>query len=65
VTTEWPEGYPPSRFELTFEEVEGGTKVSMVHSDVPAEQAKALKEGWNKFYWRPLKDYFKKLLKQK
>ena len=38
VTTEWPEGYPPSRFELTFREVKGGTEVTMIHSDVPAEQ---------------------------
>jgi hypothetical protein len=33
----------------------------MVHSGVPAEQAEDLKEGWNEFYWKPLKDYFKKL----
>lgn len=61
VTTEWPEGYPPSRFELTFEKVDAGTEVSMVHSDVPVEQVEELKEGWNEFYWRPLKEYFKKL----
>jgi hypothetical protein len=58
-------GYPPSRLELTFREVKGGTEVSMVHSGVPAEQVEDLKEGWNEFYWKPLKDYFKRLREQK
>lgn len=65
ITTEWPEGYPPSRFELTFREAKDGTEISMVHSDVPAEQAGELVEGWNEFYWKPLKTYFKELRRQK
>jgi activator of HSP90 ATPase len=60
VTTEWPQGYPPSRLELTFREVGGKTELTMVHSDVPAEQENDLKQGWIDFYWEPLKDYFKK-----
>ncbi len=60
VTTEWPEGYPPSHLELTLRETREGTEVSLVHSDVPAEQAEDLKEGWNDYYWKPLRDYFKK-----
>jgi activator of HSP90 ATPase len=59
-TTEWPEGYPPSKLELTFKKVKGGTELSMVHSDVPAEQADDYKQGWTDFYWKPLKEYFKK-----
>jgi activator of HSP90 ATPase len=59
-TTEWPEGYPPSRLELTLKKTKGGTEISMVHSGVPAEQAEDIKEGWTEFYWRPLKEYFKK-----
>lgn len=61
ITTDFPEGYPPSRLDLTFVEVEGGTEILMVHSDVPAEQVQELKEGWDEFYWRPLKEYFKRL----
>ena len=64
VTTEWPKDFPPSRFELTLKEVRGDTEISMTHSNVPAEQAKDLKEGWNEFYWKPLKEYFKKLHEQ-
>ncbi len=60
VNTDWPEGYPPSRLELTFKKVKNGTEISMVHSDVPADQADELKEGWTEFYWKPIKEYFKK-----
>jgi len=60
VTSEWPRDFPPSRLELTFKKVKGGTEISMVQSDVPAEQADELKEGWTEFYWKPLEEYFKK-----
>jgi activator of HSP90 ATPase len=59
-TTEWPEGYPPSRLELTFKKAKGGTEISMVHSNVPTVQADDLAEGWTEFYWNPLKKYFTK-----
>lgn len=60
VTTEWPEGLPPSRLTLSFKKVKGGTEISLVQSEAPAEQAEELKEGWTEFYWKPLKEYFKK-----
>jgi len=60
VTTEWPQKYPPSKLELTFKKVKEGTEISMTHSEVPAEQADDIAQGWIDFYWEPLKDYFKK-----
>jgi activator of HSP90 ATPase len=60
MTTEWPEGYPPSRLELTFKKTPKGTEVFMVHSEVPAKQAANVKQGWVDFYWKPLKEYFSK-----
>jgi len=60
VTTEWPEGYPPSRLELKFKETNGETELTMTHSDVPVDQKKELEQGWTDFYWDPLKNYFKK-----
>jgi len=59
ITTEWSEGYPPSKLELTFKKAEGSTEISMVHSGVPAKQAADIKKGWIDFYWEPLKAYFK------
>jgi activator of HSP90 ATPase len=60
MTTEWPEGYPPSRLELTFAKVKDGTEITVVHSDVPADDATAYDEGGYEFYWDPMKLYFKK-----
>jgi activator of HSP90 ATPase len=58
-TTEWPKGYGPSKLELILKKVKNGTEITMIHSNVPEEQASELAEGWNQFYWTPLKDYFK------
>jgi uncharacterized protein YndB with AHSA1/START domain len=57
-TTDWPKDYSASKLELTFKEVSGGTEISMVHSNVPKEQADETAEGWTEFYWNPLKEYF-------
>ncbi len=59
-TTEWPEGYPPSRVEFVLTKVSGGTEISMIHSCVPEEQADDYAQGWSDFYWTPLKAYFNK-----
>ena len=59
-TTDWPQGYPPSRLELTFKKVKEGTQILMVHSGVPADQSDDIRQGWIDFYWNPLKDYSKK-----
>lgn len=57
-TTDWEEGYPASKLELTFKAVPQGTEISMVHSNVPKVQADELEQGWTEFYWKPLKEYF-------
>ena len=59
-TTEWPEGYPPSRLELTLTEQGDNTEVTLVQHDVPEKQASEIAQGWIDFYWEPLKDYFQK-----
>ena len=59
-STDWPEGYPPSKFELTFKSVPEGTEVTMIHGNIPKEQERELSEGWEEWYWIPLKKYFKK-----
>jgi hypothetical protein len=46
--------------ELTFTKKGNNTEISIVQSDVPAEQAAELEEGWTEFYWEPLKAYFEK-----
>ena len=59
-TTEWPEGYPPSRLEITLTKRAGGTELKMVHSRVPAQQKEEYAGGWRSFYWEPLGTYFRR-----
>ena len=58
VTSDWPHNFPPSKLELKFSEVNGKTEIKMIHSDVPSTQEKDLRQGWEDFYWKPLKTYF-------
>lgn len=64
-TTEWPPKQSPSRLELTFTKAKGGTEIQMIHSNVPAEQATDVAQGWIDFYWDPLKEYFEKHVAKK
>jgi uncharacterized protein YndB with AHSA1/START domain len=57
-TTEWPEGSAPSLLDLILKSKGKGTELTMVHSQVPAEQAAAYAKGWKEFYWSPLKRFF-------
>ena len=59
-TTDWAEGYSASLLELTFKQTPEGTEITMVHSNVPLEMQEELAEGWEEFYWKPLKEYFEK-----
>ncbi len=59
-STDFPKGAEPSKLELCFNAVPGGTELVMVHSDVPEDQAEDTTEGWIEWYWDPLKKYFSK-----
>ena len=57
-TTEFPEGSPDSRVEVVLEAAEGGTKITLVHTDIPEGQADDYKQGWKDWYFKPMKKYF-------
>ena len=59
-TSEFPEEASDSRLEVLLEEVSGGTKVTLTHSDLPEEQAESYRQGWEDFYFKPMKEYFEK-----
>jgi uncharacterized protein YndB with AHSA1/START domain len=63
-TTDWAEGYGPSKLNLTFKKVPEGTELTMVNCDVPKEKADEIADGWIEFYWNPLKKYFSKQTKK-
>lgn len=57
-TSEFPEDAPDSRVEILFDEVKGGTKLTLIHSDMPEDQVESYKQGWEDFYFKPMKEYF-------
>jgi activator of HSP90 ATPase len=58
-TSEWLEGYEPSILKISLEKKDGGTRVSMIQSRVPASQVDQYDKGWYESYWEPLKQYFR------
>ena len=59
-TSEFPEGSPDSRVEITLEEAVDGTKLTLIHTDIPEGQADGYKQGWEDFYFAPMRAYFAK-----
>lgn len=59
-TSEFPDMAPDSRVEVYLEKAKGGTKVTLTHTDIPPGQVDSYKQGWKDFYFRPMKEYFKK-----
>lgn len=59
-TSEFPDEAPDSRVEILLEEVRGGTKVTLTHSDMPEDQVESYRQGWEDFYFKPMQQYFGK-----
>lgn len=57
-TTEFPEGAPDSRVEITLTATATGTQLRLVHSEIPAGQADNYKQGWKDYYFAPMKEHF-------
>lgn len=56
-TTEWPEGYRPSKITITLTPEGDQTKLELLHENVPAQQADDYDSGWHQSYWLPLEAY--------
>ncbi|HSG42640.1 MAG TPA: SRPBCC domain-containing protein [Anaerolineales bacterium] len=59
-TSEFPDDAPDSRLEVLLEEIEGGTKVTLIHSDMPEDQVDSYRQGWEDFYFKPMREFFNK-----
>ena len=46
-----------SKIDVTLESVQGGTKITLVHSNVPDNQS-GHQAGWATHYFEPMKKYF-------
>jgi activator of HSP90 ATPase len=58
-TKEFPDGAQDSNLEILLEKVNGGTKLTMIHSNLPDGESKKYEKGWKDYYLRPMKKYFK------
>ncbi len=61
-TKEFPHSAPDSRLEVQFEFVDGGTRVTILHSNIPEGQGERYKKGWVDHYFTPMREYFGRLL---
>ncbi len=57
-TGEFPEEAKDSRVEVLLEETNGETKLTLGHTIIPEGQAESYKQGWEDFYFKPMKGYF-------
>jgi uncharacterized protein YndB with AHSA1/START domain len=57
-TTDFPSAAPDSRVEVLLEPARGGTRLTVVHAQIPAGQEGDYQAGWSAFYFRPMKKYF-------
>lgn len=57
-TNEFPADAPDSRLEIILEEGKGGTRLTLRHSGLPADQVEMYRQGWLDYYLEPMKKYF-------
>jgi len=57
-TSEFPEDAENSKVEVLLEETGGTTKLTLMHWNFPEDQADGYKQGWDDFYFKPMRDYF-------
>ena len=45
---------------IKLDETKNGTKLTLIHSEIPDGQGKSYKSGWVEHYFNPMKEYFGK-----
>ena len=55
----WPKGYY-STINLILEPVDQGTLIKFTQIDIPEASYESVKEGWDTYYWEPLKEMLEK-----
>jgi uncharacterized protein YndB with AHSA1/START domain len=61
--SEFPEDAPDSVLEISYEDNEDGTLVTLDHSNIPEGLGENYRQGWFDFYLDPLVKYFTKNMK--
>lgn len=55
---EFPDDAPDSTIEVLLRAVDAGTELTLVHRDVPDDQADDYEQGWLDHYFEPMHAYF-------
>jgi hypothetical protein len=55
--TDWKKSEGDSILVLSFWPRRGGTRLEMIHTNVPDAHAKSITSGWRTYYWKPWKAY--------
>jgi activator of HSP90 ATPase len=57
-TTDFAKDDPDSSLEILLEKARGGTRVTLVHTNIPAGTGPEYRKGWLDFYFKPMKEWF-------
>ena len=57
-TVEFPADSPDSRLEIVLNAVNGGMRLTLKHSNIPAGQGASYESGWVENYFEPMQNYF-------
>lgn len=57
-STDFAPDAPDSELTVLFEAVEGGTRITIEHDNLPEGKGDDYAQGWDKFYFTPMKAYF-------
>lgn len=57
-TSEFPDDAPDSRLEVLLEATDGGTRVRILHTEIPEGQGPSYDQGWVDHYLEPMRSHF-------
>jgi activator of HSP90 ATPase len=57
-STDFEKADGDSKLEILLEKAKGGTKVTLVHTEIPAGHGAEYRKGWLDFYFKPMKEWF-------
>lgn len=55
---DFPEGAPDSQVEVLFQPASGGTRVTILHADLPPGSEERFRKGWRRFYEAKMREHF-------
>ncbi|MGZ4789662.1 MAG: SRPBCC domain-containing protein [Terriglobales bacterium] len=57
-STHWKESDLDSTLVITFSKTAKGSRVDLVHVNVPDHDHRGVTDGWRRYYWKPWRAYF-------